>query len=204
MPTNRTQKTVRRISTQLTKKSKQNSRTRNKRNAPKKADLSTITERNKDKDLPKGFAYKVEDPYFPALYVQQSANAWWLERAKVLLLIGAYKGGAVDVEACAYAGISNDQLKYFKEKHPEFSEIKKLCLSIPDLRARTNVVNALDTDLDTAKWWLQHKLSKEFNSKSTIEHDGQLGTFTIEPEQQKAVKALLGALLISNEQDSTE
>lgn len=188
-------RTVRKVSAKLDSKRKaKNANAKKIRRAPKRTDLPTIVERSKKEKLPAGIAYAIKDAHLPTLYVLTSANAWWLDRVKVSLLIAAYKGGASDVEACYYAGITLEQYKYFKEKHPQFSEIKQLCLALPDLRARTNVVNALDTDRDTAKWWLSNKRSDEFSPKSKVAHEGGVDARIIDPAREAATKKLLAAL----------
>jgi hypothetical protein len=198
-------KSIQKVNARISKKGTQNSRAKKVRSAPRREDLPQVQERTKKEKLPDGVAYRITDAYFPDFDILTSANAWWLDRAKVMLLIAAYKGGAVDIEACAYAGITVDQYKYFKEKHPQFSQIKQLCLALPDLRARTNVVNALDTDRETAKWWLSNKLSGEFSPRQKIDQRTTLETGVIDPEKEQATKKLLSFLIgteLSEEQDN--
>lgn len=111
------------------------------------------------------FAYVIEDKVFGELKIKNSANAWWLNRVKLENLISVYKMGGTNEEACAYAGISVDQYKYFKEIHPEFSAIKDQCKQLPTLRARKTVVNSLDSDKDMAFKYLERKKPNEFSNK---------------------------------------
>lgn len=79
--------------------------------------------------------YIVKDKYFPDFAVLKSDNAWWTDKGKIDRLISAFKMDATILEACAYAGITNDQYKYFNEIHPDFSTVKQLCSELPTLKA---------------------------------------------------------------------
>lgn len=117
----------------------------------------------KTKNIANPIAYELEDKMFGNLVVKNSANAWWIDRVKVVNLISVFKYSATDEEACVYVGISVDQLKYFIELHPEFSAIKAQLKEYPNLKARRTVVDALG-EADNAKWWLERKRKKEFSS----------------------------------------
>ena len=112
-------------------------------------------------------AYTIKDENFPNFQVLKSANAWWMDRLKVERLIAAYKFDAIDTEARAYAGISEEQLRYFKEKHPEFYQVKEACKELVFLKARQTVVKALD-EPDNAKWFLERKRKKEFSARTEV------------------------------------
>ena len=94
----------------------------------------------------KEIAYTVKDKCFGEFSVLNSANAWWIDRVKVDDLIKAYKIDCTDEEACSDAGISIDQYKYFKEKHPNFSTVKQACKQIPFLKARRTINTAIETN----------------------------------------------------------
>lgn len=95
-------------------------RPKGKRSLPKDA-----TERQTGKPDP--YAYTIKDKAFGEFKVLSTANAWWAEMGKVENLLDAYKIDANDDEACFYAGISIEQLRYFKELHSDFSRIKHAC-----------------------------------------------------------------------------
>lgn len=107
-------------------------------------------------------AYVLEDVVFGAFEVRASANAWWTDRVKLNALITSFKYGVNIKEACVLGGISEDQYKYFKQVHPDFSPIIDMCRSLPGLRARKTIIEALDTDLATARWYLERKHADEF------------------------------------------
>lgn len=132
-------------------------------------------------------AYVIQDKVFGELKIKNSANAWFLERAKVELLIAACKFDASVEECCAYAGISIDQYKYFMEKHPDFSTVKALCNKLPDLKARKTIVDDLD-DPETAKWYLPRKRKGEFGERKEVTGpDGEPLFGKMTPDEKKEV-----------------
>lgn len=107
-------------------------------------------------------AYVIKDKLFGKFSVKKSANAWYLNRGKVERLIEAFKYGVTIELACVSIGISVDQYKYFKELHPEFSTIMEACRQLPKLRAVKTIVDALGTDVATARWYAERKMPEEF------------------------------------------
>jgi hypothetical protein len=114
---------------------------------------------------PVKYAYTITDKVFGELKVLQSANAWWIDKGKVEALINAFKYDATVEEALISAGISYEQLKYFREIHPEFSLIESRCREVPGLKARQTVVGALDKDPHIAFKYLERKKANEFGTK---------------------------------------
>jgi len=96
------------------------------------------------------YAYTITDKAFRELKVLNSANAWWIDRAKVEALITAYKIDANNDEACFYAGITLDQLKYFRELHPEFSAIKHACRQHLGITAKAKFAKDVENNIDGA------------------------------------------------------
>jgi len=109
-------------------------------------------------------AYTIRDRAFGILRVENSANAWYRDRGKLIRLINAFKYDATIKEACFSAGISLDQYKYFIEKHPEFSPIVEALRQMPILRARKTIVGRLETDPKIAMWYLERKRREEFDT----------------------------------------
>ena len=110
------------------------------------------------------YAYTLKDKSFGIFQVENSANAWWLDKGKLVRLITAFKYDATIREACFSAGISMDQYKYFLEKHPQFSTIVEALKQMPVLRARKTVVDSLETDPKVAMWYLSRKRREEFDT----------------------------------------
>jgi hypothetical protein len=85
---------------------------------------------------------------------------WWetddgRESPKLTKLESAFAIGATDIEACAFADITERQLYYYQEINPDFVSRKKMLKSKVFLMARKNVIdrvkyeNAKDeTDLE--------------------------------------------------------
>ena len=111
-------------------------------------------------------AYTISDQAFGDFSVLETANAWWLDQAKVANLILSYKYDSTDEEACINAGISMYQLRYFKQRHSEFSQVKAACKLIPVMRARKHIVANVGRDLQTARWYLERKIPAKFGQKS--------------------------------------
>ncbi|HEB41827.1 MAG TPA: hypothetical protein ENI08_02285 [Candidatus Dependentiae bacterium] len=108
------------------------------------------------------YAYTITDVAFEDFNVLNSDNAWWLDSLKMQKLIDAFKIGAPISEAKVYAGISEEQWNYFKNKHPKFYAIKKACQELPNLQARKRVVEDIEKSTPVAQWWLTKKKPKEF------------------------------------------
>jgi hypothetical protein len=113
------------------------------------------------------YAYTLTDKNFGEFKVFNTANGWWLDKQKVHDLIAAYKIDATDEEACAYAGINAENLKYFQTMHPNFLTIKHTCKQMPCLKARKTVNDAL-SETDHARWYLERKRKKEFSSRTEL------------------------------------
>jgi hypothetical protein len=134
-----------------------NRKQKGKRSAPKGEDRMT------GKKEP--YAYTFKDKSLGELPILNSANAWWLDMAKVYALVNAYKVYATDQQACYYAGISMTQLQYFQDLHPDFYIIKHTAKQDPNLRAKQTIIKHLDKDPAVAKWWLEVTEPNTFKKK---------------------------------------
>ena len=74
----------------------------------------------------------------------------------------AFGYGATDLEACTHAEISLSTLYKYQEKNPEFLELKEGLKQRPNLAARKSVVEDLEDNPETGKWWLERRLPGEF------------------------------------------
>lgn len=81
----------------------------------------------------------------------------------------AFAIGASDKEACFYADISPDALYTYQNKYPEYCQRKDALKLRPVLAARQKVIDDINKDVNTAKWYLERKLKSEFSLK--IEND---------------------------------
>lgn len=113
-------------------------------------------------------AYTITDPAFGEFAVRASANAWWMESAKVHLLIAAFKFRATQIQARVYAGITEDQLRYFIEQHPQFSQVIDACKQVPGLMAKKTLMEGLEKDLPTVRWFLESTEPDDFGKKPPV------------------------------------
>lgn len=100
----------------------------------------------------------------------------------------AFEISATDLEACRFAGITQDALYLHQRKYPEFVKYKEWLKETPDLAARNLVANAAQKNLSTAQWWLERRKKAEFSTRSEVTGaDGEALT----PEQPKILETLL-------------
>lgn len=122
-------------------------------------------QKSKSKDL---IAFIIEDKYFGELRVKKSANAWWMNRGKVEALIQGFKLDCMVKESLVLAGITEDQYKYFKERHPEFSTVLEALRSITITQARISLVRDMQKDGHLALKYLERKLPEEFKERKEV------------------------------------
>lgn len=82
---------------------------------------------------------------------------------KIMELKQAFHLGCTDEEACQYAGVKISTFYDFCKAHPEFSEQKELWKKNPVLRAKKLIYDSLESDLKTARWYLERKCKEEFS-----------------------------------------
>ena len=78
--------------------------------------------------------------------------------------------GLTDEQCCSYADISPSTLYDYCNKKPEFSERKEQLKNNPSVRAKLNIVEAIEEgNPELSKWWLERKEKSEFSTKQEIE-----------------------------------
>ena len=103
----------------------------------------------------------------------------------------AFLLGCSDLEACFYANISKQTLYSYQEKHPEFTDRKKLLKQNPVMIARKTVVDAVEKDPKLAFDYLKAKKSDEFAEKKNIgytDNDGNDRKWEVEIVDSKHEK----------------
>lgn len=85
----------------------------------------------------------------------------------LIKLEGAFAIDANATEACLFAGISQETFYNYLEKHPEFRERMEQLKVRPILKARKAIVDDLG-NVDTARWFVEKKLPKEFGSSTNV------------------------------------
>lgn len=106
----------------------------------------------------------------------------------------AFSLGCTDEEACIYANIGMSTLYDYQKRNPTFTDRKRLLKHKPVLKARKAVDNALTSDDEKersvmARWYLEHKKSGEFNTRSEVAVAAD-GVLTIE-ERSEALNSYL-------------
>jgi hypothetical protein len=82
----------------------------------------------------------------------------------------AFLMGCSDLEACLFADISKQTLYTYQEKHPEFSDRKKILKENPVMEARKSVLRDMKKDGNLALKYLERKRKAEFSVKQEYEH----------------------------------
>jgi hypothetical protein len=80
----------------------------------------------------------------------------------------AFLYGSNDKEAYHYAEISHETFYNYIEKHPEFREQITSWQDEPILKARKKIVDDIETDTNTAKWYLERKVKSEFSLRQEL------------------------------------
>ena len=85
----------------------------------------------------------------------------------------ALASGVTAEMACRIAGISKSTYYEHIEKDETFSDKMQRAREWPEMKARNNVVGAIEKgDVNTSKWYLERKARKEFSAK--LEVDGEI------------------------------
>lgn len=104
--------------------------------------------------------------------------------------------GGTDIEACGFAGIHVATLYKYQDKCPEFVERKRFLKEKPVLLARKTIMDALASDPNTAKWYVERR-DKDFNLKHEV--DVTTGGEKLEGSADIAALAAKAAALLKEE-----
>lgn len=78
--------------------------------------------------------------------------------------------GLTDVQCCNYADISPATLYNYCNEHPDFLERKEQLKNSPSVKAKLNIVEAIEEgNPELSKWWLERKEKNEFSTKQEID-----------------------------------
>lgn len=81
----------------------------------------------------------------------------------------AFSIGSTDIEACAYAGISEKTLYNYCNEHPEFLQEKEALKRHPILKAKKMVYDNIEKNVAVAQWYLEKKCRKEFGNALDVD-----------------------------------
>jgi hypothetical protein len=94
------------------------------------------------------------------------------------LLRHAFAIGATNIQACKSAGIGEATLYEWINRDPKLAEEIERLKNEPILMAKKAVVEAISSDIVTAKWYLEKKCKDEFGSRTEIDHTSKDGSMT--------------------------
>ena len=102
-----------------------------------------------------------------------------ITRTKIAKLEEAFKMGATIEDACSYVGIDKSTYHRNIKSKPKFATKMDIARRYVKLNAKANVATDIKLgDIDSSKWWLEHKHSDEFSKKPDIAL--QVNTFTVD------------------------
>ena len=134
--------------------------------------MKKVNKKRKSRAKKEDNSYVIKDKYLGNVKIKHTANAWWKSEAKVVQLLSAYKAGCTTKECLIDAGITADQLKYFKKEHPEISPRLKELKKVPSIHARKLIALAIKKgSIKTAQWYLERKLPDEFKERRDVTSD---------------------------------
>lgn len=90
-------------------------------------------------------------------------------------LYRSFLGLATIEQACTIAGISRETYYNWRKNDPDFALKMDKAQADPFMKAKKTVMDQIG-DIETAKWLLEHKANKEFNTRIETE-----STFTEAP-----------------------
>ena len=141
----------------------------------------------------KSGSYKVPYPFGKDRYIEikPTANAWWMDQARVFSLLDSFRNRLTIEEACLRADVTVRQYKYFVEIHPEFNEIRVAYRSLAHIEAKRTLIDGIRGNVDQARWWATHMMKDEFGrrrKKSEKPKDPPKSTYS--PEVQEKLDKL--------------
>lgn len=72
-------------------------------------------------------------------------------------------------ECCQFANISRNCFYQYLQEKPEFNDRIELLRNRPSVKAKLNVVEAIEKgDTDLSKWWLERKNKDEFYLRQEV------------------------------------
>lgn len=94
-----------------------------------------------------------------------------LTAEKLVALRTAFSQGFTVINACLFAGISDDAYYNYCDRNKNFKEECKRLQKSPIFKAIKNINDAIDSgDVNTSKWLLERKCREEYSIKTESEH----------------------------------
>ena len=80
-----------------------------------------------------------------------------------------------DEEAALYCWVWVRTIYDYCSKNPDFWELKELLKNKPKIKAKMNLLKAINNeDLEISKWYLERKSKNEFSLKNEVENNTNL------------------------------
>jgi hypothetical protein len=125
--------------------------------------------------------YVINDKYFKGFEVLETYNGWWADRVKVEDFFKCIKQGYNQKQARIFIGISEQQLRDFRELHPMFQQALEHCEEVCRMMTETNISSFLqEKDKQTTRWYAEKRIpekygkSEEAPTGNTINNYGTL------------------------------
>lgn len=118
---------------------------------------------------------------------------WWVAETEKIELIASYLKQNFNIEQSLFeSGVTQNQYKYFKKIHPEFTDYFADCRMFITNKAKSNINEAIviKGDISVSKWHLEtvenQEYKKQLEIKNTeISDDDRLKQLTAEQEYIK-------------------
>lgn len=105
-------------------------------------------------------------------------------------LLDAFAMGFTDEEACLYADISKQTLYNYWEKKPWFLDQKEILKNKPKIKAKMNILKAINEwNKEDSKWYLERVSKDEFSLKVVWENKNINENYPpkLSPESEKLI-----------------
>lgn len=141
-----------------------------KQQSPDKTKIIELIKPDKKKlDKKPVYAYALKDKIFGEIKIKKSANAWWMDSGKIEVFIECLKRRMSPRQASIRAMISDDQLYYFLEIHPEFYQIIERSKEILNIKAKEGLTSLIEReDGATIRWFLENTEPGEYGKKPPV------------------------------------
>lgn len=115
-----------------------------------------------------------------------------MTEATVKKLLYAFSNSFSDEEACCYAWISKQTLYNYWRDNPEFLDRKKILKHKPSVKAKLNLVEAIEAwNIQISKFWLEKKSHREFWNMTPTSQFYEPERYEMTPEEKEKIDTVL-------------
>lgn len=117
--------------------------------------------------------YTIDDKYFKGFEVVKTANGWWKDRVKVEDFFKCIKQGYNQKQARIYVGITEQQLRDFRELHANFQLVIEHCEEVGRMMVESNIHGFLiDKDKETTRWYAERRIPEKYGRNLAMGEGG--------------------------------